>query len=95
MFRRKQNVKITREFLMILDCFVRNRERWLSGVEIMKNTNLRSGTVYPLTTRMVDGGWLERWEVAEGRRVFRLKGEVFDQAEAMLSGNMHIWKRSS
>lgn len=44
MFRRKQNVKITREFLMILECFVRNfvqnREKLLSGVDVMNDTKL-------------------------------------------------------
>ncbi|MGB2790985.1 MAG: hypothetical protein WBC29_00325 [Candidatus Moraniibacteriota bacterium] len=55
----KQEVRITQEFLKILDCFLRNQERWLSGSDVMKETSLLSGTVYPLVIRMVDGGWLQ------------------------------------
>ena len=47
----------------------------------MKNTGLWSGTVYPLTARMVDGGWLQLWKVADGRHVFKLKDDAKEQAK--------------
>ncbi len=73
----KQEVRITREFLKILDCFLRNREKWLSGADVMKDTKLWSGTV---VIRMADSGWLQHWKVAEGRRVFKLKGDAVEQS---------------
>ena len=91
-FRKKPDVKITREFLKILDCFVQNQERWLSGADVMKDTGLWSGTVYPLTTRMVDRGWLQRWKVAGGRHVFKLNSDAEEQAKDMLAKNAHIWQ---
>ena len=91
MFQRNQSVKITREFLMILDCFFRNQERWLSGVDIMHHTQLQSGTVYPLVVRMAKGGWLRKQVVSNGKRVFMLETTVVEQAKDMLEKNTCIW----
>jgi PadR family transcriptional regulator PadR len=50
----------------------------LYGLELMRATGLRSGTLYPLLERMVDEGWVaRRWESAENpagprRRFYRL-----------------------
>ena len=93
-FHKEPSVKVTRGFLKILDCFLRNQERWLSGADVMKNTGLWSGTVYPLTARMVDGGWLQLWKVADGRHVFKLKDDAKEQAKDMLAKNAHIWQPS-
>ncbi len=79
---------------MILDCFLRNQERWLSGADVMEDTGLWSGTVYPLTARMVEGGWLQLWKVADGRHVFRLNSDVAEQASGMLAKNARIWRSS-
>lgn len=93
-FREKPRVRVTRGFLKILDCFLRNQERWLSGADVMKDTGLWSDTVYPLTARMVDGGWLQLWKVADGRHVFKLKDDAKEQAKDMLAKNAHIWQPS-
>lgn len=50
------------------------------GLEIMKATGLKSGSLYPILSRLEDNGWIEgRWEEidasAEGRprrRLYRL-----------------------
>ena len=34
-FCEKPRVKVTRGFLKILDCFLRNQERWLSGADVI------------------------------------------------------------
>lgn len=79
--------------MKILDCFSRNQERGLSGSDVMRETSLLPGTVYPLVIRMVDGGWLQCWMVAGGRRVFKLKdADAAEQAKDMLAKNAHIWE---
>lgn len=90
-----QEVRITREFLVILDCFVRNPEKWYSGADVMKNTKLSSGTVYPLLIRMNRAGWIDRRKVANDRRVYKLAHNAGNPAKVMLTENTHIWQCSS
>lgn len=64
---------------------------WRHGYDLMGETGLKSGTVYPLLMRLADQGILEaEWRVPQPparapRHVYRLTGEGRAIAHAMLS----------
>lgn len=89
----RENLSVTSGFLQILDCLVRNQGCWLSGSDIMKETSLSSGTVYPMITRMRDAGWVRKQRATDGRHVFILSdSSIVDRAKAMLAEHSHIWQ---
>jgi PadR family transcriptional regulator PadR len=67
------------------------------GLEIMRATGLKSGSLYPILGRLEDAGWIEgRWEVideaAEGRprrRLYRLTPDGVVGARATLVETAH------
>lgn len=44
---------------LLLDALAAQRQDWRHGYEIMKETGLSSGTLYPLLMRMTDQGLVE------------------------------------
>lgn len=56
----KVQERVTVAFLRILELFIANDKSSYCGSDVMKLLNLRSGTVYPLLTRMTNAGWLSR-----------------------------------
>ena len=58
------------------------------GLQIVKQTGLKTGTVYPILERLESAGWVEtEWESGEERkgprrRYFRLAGEGLQPARA-------------
>lgn len=76
--------------LTLLDAFVRKGRQWRHGYDLMKETGLHSGTLYPLLMRMTDHGLVEaEWrEPAQpgrpARHAYRLTiaGVAFAQAAA-------------
>ena len=56
--------RVTTAFLKVLAYFMGfdERDRGICGIDIIKNTNLVSGTVYPILNRMEETGWLESTE---------------------------------
>jgi PadR family transcriptional regulator, regulatory protein PadR len=67
----------------VLVAFLSNPSSERYGLEIVKETGLMGGTVYPILARLEQRGWVEsRWEdinpAVEGRRqrrYYRLTGE--------------------
>lgn len=55
--RRKRNP--SKQMLLLLDALSREGRQWRHGYELMKETGLNSGTVYPLLMRMTDQGLVE------------------------------------
>ena len=52
--------------LKVLCAFAANSRDELPGVEIMRETRLSPGTVYPILARLERAGWLlSRWECEE------------------------------
>jgi len=68
--RYAQTVKVLEEFLS-------NPKTWRYGYDISRNTELKSGTLYPILVRLAEHRWLEtRWETIEvgrpPRHMYRL-----------------------
>jgi PadR family transcriptional regulator, regulatory protein PadR len=60
MARKRQPSKQMR---LLLDVLATQRQQWRYGYELMKETGLSSGTLYPLLMRMMDQGFLEaEWQ---------------------------------
>jgi PadR family transcriptional regulator PadR len=60
--RYAQTVKVLEEFLLV-------PKTWRYGYDISRNTELKSGTLYPILVRLAEHGWLEtRWETTEAGR---------------------------
>lgn len=52
--------------LSVLQSLGADSERWAYGLEISRETRLKSGTLYPILNRLAERGWLEgRWVEAE------------------------------
>src|SRR5687767_12798968 len=75
MIRKRQPSKQMR---ILLDSLCAQREQWRHGYDLMKETGLSSGTLYPLLMRMADKGLvLAEWrEPAQpgrpARHIYRL-----------------------
>jgi PadR family transcriptional regulator PadR len=55
--------RVTVPFLKIFSVFVNNPSEKYSGVDVCKETNLKSGTVYPMLIKLNENGWLtSEWE---------------------------------
>ena len=73
-------MRVTGPLLKVLRVLTDDAGAEVYGLEIMRATGVKSGTLYPLLDRMVEDGWLERhWEEVdpseEGRprrRLYRL-----------------------
>ncbi|HKW66037.1 MAG TPA: helix-turn-helix transcriptional regulator [Terriglobales bacterium] len=49
--------------LAVLSVFLRRGPAWRYGYDLLKQTGLKSGTLYPILARLQRSGWLEqRWE---------------------------------
>jgi PadR family transcriptional regulator len=55
--------RLTRTATRTLLAFLEAPRSWRYGYDLMKVTDLSSGTLYPLLARLTEDGWLEsRWE---------------------------------
>jgi DNA-binding PadR family transcriptional regulator len=72
---------------------------WRYGYNLMKVTDLSSGTLYPLLARLAEDGWLEsRWEESElpgkpARQLYRLTAAGRIQARHALERAQASWLR--
>ena len=56
--------------LAVLSALLGQPQEWHYGYELLRETGLKSGTLYPILARLKQGGWLQhRWEkpTAAGR----------------------------
>lgn len=89
MVRKRQPSKQMR---LLLEAMSAQRLHWRHGYDLMKETGLSSGTLYPLLMRMTDQGLVEaEWhEPAQpgrpARHAYRLTAEGFALALAMAEG---------
>jgi PadR family transcriptional regulator PadR len=73
-------VRVTTSVMRVLSAFLADVDADRYGLDLMHDTALASGTLYPILVRLERAGWVEsRWEeidpVAEGRparRYYRL-----------------------
>jgi PadR family transcriptional regulator PadR len=72
--------RITKQLLKVLEALLADPDREWYGLELMDQTKLASGTLYPILYRLVADGWLERHgdqrsdRGGPGRRLYVLTG---------------------
>ena len=75
-----RNRQPSKQMRILLDALATQRQEWRHGYDLMKESGLSSGTLYPLLMRMTDRGLVEaEWrEPAQpgrpARHVYRLTG---------------------
>lgn len=75
--------------LTVLSVLLRRAQAWHYGYVLLKETGLKSGTLYPILSRLRRGGWLEqRWEKPSApgrpqRHLYRLTRQGKAQARQM------------
>jgi PadR family transcriptional regulator, regulatory protein PadR len=56
-------VRISSQTIAVLQALKESGLSWSYGYDLSKLTGLKSGTLYPILTRLHDEGWLEnKWE---------------------------------
>jgi PadR family transcriptional regulator PadR len=73
----------------VLEEFLSNPKLWRYGYDIGRNTELKSGTLYPILVRLAEHGWLEtHWETTEvgrpPRHMYRLTANGMKPAREMV-----------
>ncbi len=77
----------SKQMLVLMEALATRAQEWRHGYDLMKETGLLSGTLYPLLIRMADQGFIEaEWREPvhlgrPARHVYRLtaKGFAFSQ----------------
>lgn len=80
-----RNRTCSAQTLLLLNALLEDRLSWQHGYGLSKETQLRSGTLYPILMRLCDRGWLEsKWQQPEEagrppRHLYRLtaKGAAY------------------
>jgi PadR family transcriptional regulator PadR len=54
-----RNRRPSKQMLMLLEALAAKTQQWRHGYDLMKETGLSSGTLYPLLMRMADKGLIE------------------------------------
>ena len=91
--------RLTRTATRTLLAFLDATRSWGYGYDLMKVTDLSSGTLYPLLARLTEDGWLEsRWEESElagkpPRQLYRLTATGRIQARHALGRSHASWLR--
>ena len=82
----------SRQMLALLDGMAAEAQAWRHGYDLMKQTGLSSGTLYPLLMRMTERGLVEaewREPVQRGRparHVYRLTATGIALAQSIAKG---------
>ncbi len=64
--------QLTLQTIRVLSALLASPRAELSGSQIRRTANLKSGTLYPILLRLEHAGWLEsRWEVEDPQSLGR------------------------
>ena len=91
----------SKQMLALLEALSARPQQWRHGYEMMKETGLRSGTLYPLLMRMTDKGFVEaEWrEPAQtgrpARHAYRLTPAGLALARAAAEGEGTLGLKAS
>jgi len=70
--REPQEPRISLQGMKVLQTFMDNASRSMSGSEIKEIVHLSTGTLYPILLRFEEVGWLEsKWEEADPSKIRR------------------------
>jgi DNA-binding PadR family transcriptional regulator len=71
-------VRLTHQGLKILSTFLAQPTDKLSGADLIRATNLASGTLYPILLRFEEAGLLEsEWETGDPRELGRPRRRLY------------------
>lgn len=84
--------RVTGPLIKVLSAFLESPTSELYGLQLLRATNLKSGTLYPLLDRLEEGGMLKsRWEAEETstsggprRRFYRLTASGTHEARQIV-----------
>jgi PadR family transcriptional regulator PadR len=85
--------RLSHQTLKVLSVFLEHPQERLAGSDILKQTGMLSGTLYPILMRLERASWLEsEWEQLKpseiGRprkRLYRLRAHGYNKANAALA----------
>jgi PadR family transcriptional regulator PadR len=70
-------VRVTGPLLKVLNELIDGRERY--GLDLMRSTNLKSGTLYPILDRLEEQGLVSsRWERRDPRELHRPRRRFYE-----------------
>lgn len=86
-------MRVTGPLLKVLTYLVENAGSDVYGLELIRATGLKSGTLYPILDRLESQGWLtSHWETGDPsvkgrprRRLYELTGSGAHEARMMLA----------
>lgn len=74
----KKSPQMTLQTIKVLGVFSSWPEDGLSGAEIARVTDLRSGTLYPILLRLEQAGWLKsKWEEGDPKELGRPRRRLY------------------
>ena len=75
----KGNIRITGPLLKVLNEFLQRPGTSMSGADIARRANLKSGTLYPLLNRLEEAAWLSsKWEDVSPQEVGRPRRRLYE-----------------
>lgn len=83
-------MRVTGPLLKVLNDFLSHPGEELYGLQVIRATGLKSGTLYPILERLLEEGWAEaQWESDPSRRgprrrLYRLTELGLDEARQLL-----------
>ena len=89
-----RNRRPSKQMLILLGALSACTQQWRHGYDLMKQTGLFSGTLYPLLMRMTDQGLVEaEWREPEqlgrpARHAYRLTSAGIAFAQAAIPGHL-------
>ena len=88
--------KSSRQALVLLAALVEQPRTWRHGYELSRETQLKSGTLYPILMRLTDRGLLDsKWQPPEEagrppRHLYRLTAQGVAYAQQQLAGAQEV-----
>lgn len=93
-------VRMSSQTLDVLEALLSDPDSWRYGYDLARDTELQSGTLYPILMRLAERHWLEtRWEQAERgtppRHLYRLTATGLRLAKDMVkeARRARAWRR--
>lgn len=94
-------LRVSPQTLALLDAFLARPPHWRHGYSLAQDTEIASGTLYPILMRLENLHWLEtKWEssvVGRPRHLYRLtsNGRAWAREELANARARKLWKTSS
>jgi PadR family transcriptional regulator, regulatory protein PadR len=74
--------RLTRQTLKVLEAFIQQPSEEIAGSDIARQTQLLSGSLYPILARLEGALWVEsRWEDADPRELGRPRKRLYRLTE--------------